>query len=317
VPDLSVIIVTWNVCELVQGCVRALFSPEVAQDLTLEVIVVDSASADGTSEWAASHPRIKLLALRKNVGFGRANNVGARHARGRHLLLLNPDTIPQPGCLTPLVEFAKGRPEVGIISPRLLNADGTVQRAAFRFPTLLMHAIDLFPLPRIVPGRIREALRTSSLNGRYPQELSASEPFRIDHPLGACMLVSRTEFERLGGFDERIFMYSEEIDLALRYRASGFRSWQVPMSQVVHLGGQSTGKAPARMKLALWRSRLYLYRKHYSVPAQLALRFLLLVGQFVALLRLAPALVLGRVDPPEWRREWSVALRIARMAVSL
>jgi N-acetylglucosaminyl-diphospho-decaprenol L-rhamnosyltransferase len=314
-PDLSVIIVAWNVRQLLEACLRALCSPEVREDLQLEVIVVDSASTDGTSEWLSNQKGIKFLGLGENVGFGRANNIGMQAARGEHLLLLNPDTIPQPGCLDPLVQFQRDHATAGIVSPRLLNKDGTLQRAAFRFPTLLMHLIDLFPLPRWVPGRIRTTIANSRLNGRYPEELFAGEPFRIDHPLGACMLVSGEAYSKAGGFDERIFMYSEEIHLALRYQAAGYECWQVPSSRVIHLGGQSTGQAPARMRKALWQSRLYLYRKHYAWWAQIGFRLLLLLRQIVDLASLVLRRARGKVTRSEWRRDLRLARDLTRIAL--
>jgi N-acetylglucosaminyl-diphospho-decaprenol L-rhamnosyltransferase len=314
-PDISVIIVTWNVRQLLEECLRALCSPEVREDLQLEVIVVDSASTDGTSEWLSNQPGIKPFRLEENVGFGRANNVGMQAARSEHLLLLNPDTVPQPGCLKPLLQFQRDHATAGIVSPRLLNKGGTLQRAAFRFPTLRMHMIDLFPLPKWVPGRIRTRIADSRLNGRYPEELTAREPFKIDHPLGACMLVSREAYSKAGGFDERIFMYSEEIDLTLRYQAAGYECWQVPSSSVIHLGGQSTGQAPARMKKALWRSRLYLYRKHYARWAQIGIRLLLLLSQSIDLVSLVARRVFGKVTRREWRRELRLARDLTRIAL--
>ncbi len=138
-----------------------------------------------------------------------------------------------------------------------------------------MAAIDLFPLPRFVPGRIRAWLSSSSLNGRYRQETKGTKPFRIDHPLGACFLLSRQAYAQCGGFDEHIFIYSEEIDLSLRYARAGWQCWQLPASRVVHLGGQSTRQMPERMFVELWRSRLYLYAKHYPRTHQALLKSIL------------------------------------------
>ena len=185
--------------------------------LRVEVIVVDNASHDGSADVAASFPGVQVVRCSRNMGYGRANNLGLSMALGRHLLILNPDTVPQPGSIERLVAFQRACPQAGIVSPRLLNPDGTVQAAAFRFPTLLMAAIDLFPLPQFVPGRVRHKLYTSRLNGRYPQEGEASAPFRIDHPLGACMLLSRDAYREVGGFDPAIFMYAEGIDLSMCY----------------------------------------------------------------------------------------------------
>lgn len=276
-PDLSIVIVSWNVREHLVNCLGALFSPGVRGNLKLEVIVVDNASHDGSAEAAADFP-VMLLTNQENLGYGRANNAGLRLATGRHLMILNPDTIPHEGSLKALVDFADVRSEAGIISPRLLNPDGSVQSAAFNFPTLAMSILDLFPLPRIIPGRFRLKLLKSSLNGRYPDEDTRTHPYRIEHPLGAAFLLRRESYEECGGFDESIFMYSEEVDLALSYEAAGWECWQVPEARIVHLGGQSTKQMPDTMFIELWRSRLHIYDHHYSLPARVALRLILIVA---------------------------------------
>jgi N-acetylglucosaminyl-diphospho-decaprenol L-rhamnosyltransferase len=276
-PDLSVVIVTWNVKQDLHRCISSLLREEASGAIRLERIVVDNASTDGTVESLGDCP-VALISNGRNMGYGTANNIGLRAARGKYLLVLNPDTLLQPGSLACLLEFAAAHQRAGIITPRLLNADGSVQPSAFRMPTLLMAVIDLFPLPNIVPGRVRSWLYRSRLNGRYPGEEIRTSPFRIDHPLGACLLLRREAFEQCGGFDERIFMYSEEIDLAIRYERAGWQCWQVPASQVVHFGGRSTGQLPERMFLELWRSRLYLYAKYYSRPRQAILRALLRIA---------------------------------------
>lgn len=278
-PDVSVIIVSWNVRDLLLNCIRALRSSPVRGSLSLEILVVDNASTDGTAAVLRDAGDVSAILCERNLGYGRANNLGFQHARGRFLLVLNPDTEPRPGSLEALVNFAEARPRAGIVAPRLLNPDETVQTAAFRFPTLVMSALDLFPLPSIVPGRIRAGMSASRINGRYPGEASAEEPFQIDHPLGACMLLRRDAYRQVGGFDPRLFMYSEEVDLAMRYRRAGWECWQVPEARVFHLGGQSTKQVPDRMFIELWRSRLHVYARHYSLTSRAALSALLALSQ--------------------------------------
>ena len=181
--DVTVVIVSWNVRSHLVNCLQALYSGPVSGGLRLEVIVVDNSSTDGSPDAVRDFPAI-LIRNATNLGYGRANNVGLRAASGRHLIVLNPDTIPQLGSLRHLTDFADAHPNAGIVAPRLLNPDGTTQDAAFRFPTLAMSLLDLFPPATWLPGRIRAGLLRSALNGRYPQEQDLA-PFRIDHPLGA------------------------------------------------------------------------------------------------------------------------------------
>jgi GT2 family glycosyltransferase len=266
--------VSWNVRDYLLRCLTALQTDDVRGGLSVQIIVVDNGSRDGTVE-ALSHFPLTLIVNKENIGYGRANNVGLSRADGKYLLILNPDTIPQPGSLTRLVRFAATCGPAGIVSPQLRNEDGSLQTGAYRFPTLAMAALDLFPLPRFIPGRARCWLEQSSINGRYQQERSAPAPFRIDHPLGACLLIKRAAYQACGGFDEKIFMYSEEIELALRYAREGWQCWQEPRAVVVHLGGRSTRQMAERMFVELWRSRLYIYSKFYTPLSAWLLRLLL------------------------------------------
>ncbi len=315
-PDVSIVIVSWNTRDLLVHCLESIRQPGVTEDLLLETLVVDNASTDGSALSAGSIPGVRVLALARNLGYGRANNLGLRQARGRYLLVLNPDTVLLPGCLASLVAFAERTPRAGIIAPRLLNEDYTIQESAFKFPSLLMAAIDLFPLPRWVPGRIRKAIATGRLNGRYAIEQRANKPYRIEHPLGACMLIRREAYAECGGFDPRIFMYSEEVDLAIRYASAGWECWQVPQATVVHLGGRSTCQVPAAMQRELWRSRLYIYRKHRSPLSYASLALLLVFAQVIKLLMIKLDVLLKRTTATEAARRQRLARALIRVALS-
>lgn len=312
-PDGSIVIVSWNVRDLLARCLRAVLEQARAGTPTVEVIVVDNASTDGSALTAADLG-VRVIANDENLGYGRANNVGFAAARGRYIMVLNPDTVPCPGSIGTLLAFAERNPRAGIVAPRLLNPDGTVQRSAFRFPTLPMAALDLLPPPAWLPGRLRARLAASRLNGRYPDEPQRRRPFRCDHPLGAAMLLRRDALERCGGFDPGLFMYSEEIDLAMRFKAAGYSCWQVPTAEVVHLGGQSTRQLPGKMFVELWRSRLYLYDKHRPRAEQIALRGMLAAAM---LWRIAVARLRTRLSESDASGQdaTSVARAVLRLAL--
>lgn len=250
---IGVIIVSYNTSALLRNCLASL------QHCTLprQVLVVDNGSHDGSPAMVRQHfPHVHLLATGTNLGFARANNLGLTWlaqqptALPPYVLLLNPDTIVHHGAIEALVAFLEQHPRVGLVGPRLLNPDGSHQAAAFRFPTLCMTLLDLFPPGEVLPGR----LYASWWHGRYPQEQSAT-PFAIDHPLGACMLVRRATLEAVGPFNADYFMYSEEVEWCWRIRQAGWAIWQEPTARVTHIGGAATSQLRHAMFRALWQSR--------------------------------------------------------------
>lgn len=263
---VGVVIVSYNSGAVLGDCLRSLEGCR----LPLRLVVVDNASTDASAALVRSQaPTARLAVQEHNRGFAAANNIGLRllgfGAAGPEppdfALLLNPDTVVAAGALETLVAFLQAHPRVGLVGPRLLNPDGSLQRAAFRFPTLSMSLLDAFPPGEALPGR----LYNSWWHGRYPQEQAPTpEPFPIDHPLGACMLARRRTIEQVGLLDERYFIYSEEVEWCWRIRQAGWAIWQVPAAQVVHIGGASTGPVRWRMLVALHQSRVRLFQQHYS-----------------------------------------------------
>jgi GT2 family glycosyltransferase len=285
---LSVVIVSWNVRDLLQTCLESL-RPEWERTWA-EVIVVDNASTDGTPDLVRDHyPAVRLIANAANRGFGAANNQGMAAAGGRYILLLNPDTVVLPDALETLVAFLEAHPRVGLVAPRLRNADGSLQRNAFHFPGLIQVALDLFPLhPRLVESR---------LNGRYSREPRAKGPFAIEHPLGAAMMVRREVWEETGGFDEDYFMYAEEVDWCWRIRHAGWMIWQVPAAEIVHYGGQSTRQMPDSMFIELWRARFRFFRRHHGPLYQAVVRLLVRLGMLWRTWKVSRAAAQGDLDP--------------------
>jgi GT2 family glycosyltransferase len=173
----------------------------------------------------------------------------------------------------------------------------------------------LFPPPRFLPGRVRHRLVNSTLNGRYPEEGTRQDPFKIDHPLGACMLIRPEAVRQAGGFSEELRMYSEEIDLALRFEGAGWECWQVPSSRVIHIGGQSTRQMPDKMYLELWRSRIFVSSRYYSALDTLALRAILVGAEVLRSISTLIARRRGRVSRAEARRRWRLAGALIRLAL--
>lgn len=248
-PSVAAVIVSYNTVALLRDCLTSLAGCR----LPLRVVVVDNGSRDGSPAMVrAAFPAVELIEAGHNAGFAGGTNLGlaALGALPDYLLVLNPDTVVHPGAIEALVDFLAAHPRVGLVGPRLLNPDGSFQPAAFRFPTLTMAALDLFPPGEVLPGR----LYGSWWHGRYPAD-GGPAPFPIDHPLGACMLVRRDVLATVGSMDERYFMYSEEVAWCWRIRRAGWAIWQVPAATVTHVGGASTRQFRHAMLVALWRSR--------------------------------------------------------------
>jgi N-acetylglucosaminyl-diphospho-decaprenol L-rhamnosyltransferase len=277
-PSVGVIVVSYNTAQLLRSCLESL----AGCALPLRVVVVDNASRDGSAAVArAACPAAEVIALGHNAGYAGGTNVGLAALGPRlpdYVLILNPDTLVQAGALEALVAFMEAHPRVGLAGPRLLNPDGTLQRAAFRFPTLSMALLDLFPPGEVLPGRLYD----SWWHGRYPQEGGAA-PFPIDHPLGAVMLIRRAALEQVGGMDEGYFMYSEEVDWCWRIRAAGWAIWQVPAARVAHVGGAATRQFRWKMLVALYRSRARFLALHRPAAVRIGHRAIVRAG----MLRLA------------------------------
>jgi N-acetylglucosaminyl-diphospho-decaprenol L-rhamnosyltransferase len=259
--SVGVAIVSYNTRELLRDCLQSLR----ACALSLRIAVVDNASRDGSPAMVrACFPEVELIESADNLGFAGGTNralraLAAAPGSPDYLLMLNSDTEVHAGAIEALVEFLQAHPRVGAVGPRLLNPDGTTQPAAFRFPTLAMTALDLFPPGEVLPGR----LYGSWWHGRYPQE-RGDAPFPIDHPLGACILTRPEVLEQVGALDQGYFMYAEEVDWCLRVRRAGWAIWQVPEARVTHVGGASTSQLRARMQVALYASRMRFFRTHYG-----------------------------------------------------
>jgi len=260
--DLVTVTVSYNTRDLLAECLESLFAGLERSALSAQVWVVDNASTDGSADMARQRfPEVHLIAHDENLGFAAGNNLALREmdlgqaTSPRHVLFLNPDARVVGDALGVLVRFLDRTPQAGVAGARLVNGDGSFQHSAFAFPGLTQIFLDFFPL--------HHRLLDSRLNGRYPRALyKAGEPFAVDHPLGAALMVRREALTQVGGFDERFFMYCEEIDLCREIEDAGWEVYCVPQAEIVHLAAQSTRQFRDRMFVALWRSRFLMFEKH-------------------------------------------------------
>ncbi len=254
--DVSVIIVNWNTRQLLADCLDSLI--KTADGLSLEYIVVDNGSTDGSQAMLAErYPQVRLMANQENVGFGRANNQGMDVARGRYVLLFNSDALATSGFLQRLVALADANPKVGMVGAHLLNQDGSFQASHTRFPTLWREFLILSGLGR-------------KLHGYYfpshgPDEDKGQQ--KVDYVEGACMLVRLAAYRQAGGFDPAFFMYAEEVDWCYSFQKAGWEIWYDPDAKVIHLGGGSSGSRRTSREADLYQGRVRFFRKHYGDAA--------------------------------------------------
>lgn len=255
-PELSVCIVNWNTRQDLEQAIASVLTSEAG--LSLEVIVLDNASTDGSAEMVRERfPGVTLLRSGENVGFARGYNRAIGAARSRHVLALNPDTVVCPGALGRLVSFMDAQPDAGAAGPRLLNSDGSLQYSCRHFPTP-MAAI----LRNTFLGRLRPRNRHTRSYLMADWDHGTAQP--VDWVSGAALCLRREAWEQVGGFDEGFFMYAEDMDWCLRAQQSGWKVYYVPDAVIVHHIGRSSDQRPFPMVVAFHRSMARFYLKHYA-----------------------------------------------------
>lgn len=301
--DCSVVIVNYNTGPLLEACLASV--QRFADGVALEVLVVDNASTDRSLEALARFPEVRLVRNSENRGFACAVNQALELAQGRYVLLLNPDAVVVSPVVQELMGFLERHPDAGIVGPRLLNPDGSLQPSAYRFPTLVQAVGTALGLKRLVPVRWLRARAGRWLGRRFGQLDPHVEPRVVDYVTGACMLIRREVARQLGGFDPRFFLYFEEKDFCYRARRAGWATYFDPGAEVVHRIGGSSGQDPAITVVERCRSMRRFYEKHYGPLRCLALRGILIAA---GSLRLAVA-ALARDRAAV--RAWASVLRLA------
>lgn len=243
-PLVCAIVVSFNTRDMTLRCLRTL-QRELAH-LHAEIWVVDNASTDGSAAAIAEAlPDVRLIRNERNAGFGAANNLAMARSRGEFLLLLNSDAFVKPGAVEALLDVMRADPRVGVAGPRLLNSDSSPQPCCFAFPS---------------PGHAWvENLFPGGWGGGWTVERESAPPWIV----GAAMLVRREVFLRVGGFDERFFLYAEESDWQRRIRSAGWQVRVTPAAEVEHLGrASSEGRAPAAEEQFFHSLDLYQLKHH-------------------------------------------------------
>lgn len=271
-PDLSVVVLSWNTRELTLACLRALAAD--TPNRRREIVVVDNGSEDDSADAieALEEPEVVLVRNAENRGYAAGNNQGVERATGRYVCLLNSDTEVTPGALDRLVDFLDAHPEYGAVAPKLVNPDGSVQRACMRFPGLCTAlCYDTF-LSKFPPGSWVD-------DHYYMRDFDHLESRDVHQPPGACFVMKRSEYLELGGMDPEMWLFFNDVDLARRLWKQQRRIRYLADAAVMHHGGAST-KSFGSFVVTWFRNRIAYYRKHYGPLAVPYLRMIVRLRGF-------------------------------------
>ena len=285
-PSLAILIVNWNSKDYVRKCLESIEA--TARGRVDEIIVVDGASFDGCEEMLAREfPEVQFVQCQENVGFGRANNIGARHATSELLLLLNPDTELAEGALETMVDEFLSLPDCGLAGPRLLNSDGSLQTSCVQaFPTPLNQLLGSELTYRLFPG--------SGLWG-HAHAFRAKAPVGVEAVSGACMLLRTETFREVAGFGAEYFMYGEDLDLCAKIAALGMKVYHIPEAEVTHHGGGCSARQTSRFSAVLLRESNFRFISTYQGKfAAWLYRAVMAASALLRLGLLAPAKLLTR-----------------------
>ena len=300
--DLGIVIVNYNTRDDLDNCLHSI--PQAAGDLAYQVIVVDNCSDDGSIEMVrGQHPRIRAIANDRNGGYAYANNIGFRalgYGAGaafdplpRHALMLNPDTVLPDGALAQMVAFMDAHADVGVAGPKLVRADGSLDRACRRsFPTPATSFYRLSGLSKLFPRSLRF--------GRYNlTHLDIDAQAEVDAVVGAFMMIRSAALQQAGLLDEAYFMYGEDIDLCYRIKQRGWRVVYYPRVTVLHLKGASSRKTSRQAIAAFYDAMKIFHDKHYRAQTFFLINWVIDLG--VAALR-GIALFQDRLRPAGRKR---------------
>lgn len=290
---LSIIILSWNTRELLRQCLESVTSDQLSvdggakkgekklitdhQSLITEIIVVDNGSTDGSVKVIKSikpkveTEKIKLILIenKENLGYAKGNNLGIKNAKGEYIMILNSDTIVKEGSIEKLINFLDDHQEVDIVGPKLLDPDGSPQPNCGRFLNIPVVFMMLF----------KEHFRGSKF-----VRWSPDKSVFVDWLMGAAFVARKKVFEAIGGFDERIFMYMEEVEWFYRAAKAGFKAYFLADSEIVHLGRGSSKTGKKEPILNIYKGIIYFFHKHKSLPELAAVKIMLKLKAAGALL---------------------------------
>lgn len=264
--ELSIIILSWNTCDLLEKCLNSI--NEFGKGMELEILVIDNGSVDGSQQMVSrKFPQVRLVQNEENLGFARGNNRGFALTASPFVMLLNSDAFLTEGALECLLNTIKQNPKAGIVGGRLLNPDGSFQASHSLFPGLWQEFLILTGLGRFFFGRFYPS--------RGPEVQKG--PQIVDYIEGACLLVRREATEKAGLLSEDFFMYSEEVNWCFAMKKAGWEVWYHPDARIIHYGGASSKNRRTSREGDLYRSRVIFFRKNYGPIKAILLKWMIVI----------------------------------------
>lgn len=262
--EVAIAIISYNTREILRACLET-----VVKDRPREIVVVDNGSSDGSVQMIQERfPGVRVEVDASNPGYGAAANRAVAACSAPYILLLNSDTLVPPGAIDALVEYANGNPRAGMVGPRLLNVDGSLQPSCFAFPSIGFLLVEYTTL-RVLAARVAHWRERFFIGWLH------DTPRVIPWTCGAALLIRRTAFDEVRGFDPTFYMYYEEVDLAYRMAAAGWESHFAPVGEIVHIGGASTANVWSQMRVRHFRSMMQFAARHLTTTHATALALLL------------------------------------------
>lgn len=270
--DATISIVNWNTCEELRECINSVLAQDCIENC--EIVVVDNASLDGSADIVNSEfdGKIRLIENRSNLGFGAAHNQAIESSEGRYIFVINPDSrMLKPDVLGQMIAYMDKNPQIGVIGPRILNPDGTLQFSARRFPPMFAGIFRHTILGRLFPNN-------RFVRGYLMTDISHDITMDVDWLSGSALMVRRKAIEQIGAFDERFFMYCEDVDLCKRAHDGGWRVVYYPEVEVSHRIGAASDKNPFAMIKQHHHSMLLYFLKHNAHSPKILLAPFVLIA---------------------------------------
>jgi GT2 family glycosyltransferase len=252
--DASVVIVNWNTKDLLLECIRTTL--EAACERTIQIIVVDNASTDGSVEAVRQRfPSVKVLCNDTNLGFAKANNIGIRAGSSTYVCLVNSDIEVLGKCIDTLCSYMDEHSDVGLLGPQILNKDLTLQRSCSELPSVRSSLMQALMLDKLFP-------RSRFCRSRFMTDFDHRTARHVKTLSGCFLMARRAVLNQIGLLDERFFFYAEDVDLCKRFHEAGWRLVFYPAAKAIHYGGASSAVASGKFLIEMERANLQYWHKH-------------------------------------------------------